>query len=171
LQQSWGNGIRISDAAAAAGVSPRTLRYCEVLGFLSPSLYTPGGERRSTESDLTQLRRILELREVLGMNLDEVKEFLSFETGVLRTDDRAKKDAPAPPSQARGVPGASPVSAGATPERTGPAMAPESARGKTAKFDGSCTAPGRKRKSERAWGRLHARHDSLLSPHSLRPAP
>ena len=100
MQQSWGNGIRISDAAAAAGVSPRTLRYCEVLGFLSPSLYTPGGERRSTESDLTQLRRILELREVLGMNLDEVKEFLSFETRleVLRTDYRAKKDATTPPS-------------------------------------------------------------------------
>jgi DNA-binding transcriptional MerR regulator len=91
-------GIRISDAAAAAGVSPRTLRYYEELGLLTPSLYTPGGERRYTDSDLTQLRRILELREVLGMNLDEIKEFLSFETrlDVLRTDYRAKKDATAP---------------------------------------------------------------------------
>ena len=92
------NGIRISDAAATAGVSPRTLRYYEELGLLTPSLYTPGGERRYTESDLTQLRRILELREVLGMNLDEIKEFLSFETrlDVLRTDYRAKKDATTP---------------------------------------------------------------------------
>ena len=92
------NGIRISDAAAAAGVSPRTLRYYEELGLLTPSLYTPGGERRYTESDLTQLHRILELREVLGMNLDEIKEFLSFETrlDVLRTDYRAKKDATTP---------------------------------------------------------------------------
>jgi DNA-binding ferritin-like protein (Dps family) len=34
------------------------------------------------------------------MNLDEVKEFLSFETRleVLRTDYRAKKDATTPPS-------------------------------------------------------------------------
>jgi MerR family transcriptional regulator, repressor of the yfmOP operon len=94
-------GIRISDAAATAGVSPRTLRYYEELGLLTPSLYTPGGERRYTETDLTQLRRILELREVLGMNLDEIKEFLSFETrlDVLRTDYRAKKDATS--SQAR----------------------------------------------------------------------
>jgi len=55
-------GIRISDAAATAGVSARTLRYYEELGLLTPSLYTRGGERRYTEGDLTQLRRILELR-------------------------------------------------------------------------------------------------------------
>jgi DNA-binding transcriptional MerR regulator len=72
-------GIRISDAAATAGVSPRTLRYYEELGLLTPSLYTPGGERRYTEEDLLHLKRILELREVLGMNLEVIKEFLSFD--------------------------------------------------------------------------------------------
>jgi DNA-binding transcriptional MerR regulator len=86
-------GIRISDAASTAGVSARTLRYYEELGLLSPSLYTSGGERRYTEEDLIQLNRILELREVLGMNLDEIKEFLSFETRLdeLRTTYRATK--------------------------------------------------------------------------------
>ena len=86
-------GISISDAAATAGVSPRTLRYYEELGLLSPSLHTRGGQRRYTEDDLTQLDRILELREVLGMNLDEIKEFLSFETRLdeLRTTYRATK--------------------------------------------------------------------------------
>jgi MerR family transcriptional regulator, repressor of the yfmOP operon len=94
-------GIRISDAATAAGVSPRTLRYYEELGLLTPTLYTPGGERRYTQEDLGQLRRILELREVLGMNLDEIKEFLSFETrlDVLRDEYRARRDATT--SQAR----------------------------------------------------------------------
>ena len=88
-----GGGIRISDAAATAGVSARTLRYYEELGLLRPSLYTSGGERRYTEEDLIQLNRILELREVLGMNLDEIKEFLSFETRLdeLRTTYRATK--------------------------------------------------------------------------------
>jgi DNA-binding transcriptional MerR regulator len=88
-------GIRISDAATAAGVSPRTLRYYEELGLLTPSLYTPGGERRYTQENLGQLRRILELREVLGMNLDEIKEFLSFEArlDVLRDEYRAKREA------------------------------------------------------------------------------
>lgn len=86
-------GIRISDAATRCGVSARTLRYYEELGLLTPSLYTPGGERRYTDEDLTQLERILELREVLGMNLDEIKEFLAFETRLdeLRTTYRATK--------------------------------------------------------------------------------
>jgi DNA-binding transcriptional MerR regulator len=86
-------GIPISDAAATAGVSPRTLRYYEELGLLSPSLHTRGGQRRYTQNDLSQLNRILELREVLGMNLEEIREFLSFETRLdeLRTTYRATK--------------------------------------------------------------------------------
>ena len=74
-----GTGLRISDAAARAGVSARTLRYYEELGLLSPSGYTAGGERRYGQADLTQLDRILELREVLGMNLEEIKGFLESE--------------------------------------------------------------------------------------------
>jgi MerR family transcriptional regulator, repressor of the yfmOP operon len=87
------SGIRISDAAARAGVSARTLRYYEELGLLSPSLYTAGGERRYTDDDLAHLQRILELREVLGMNLDEIREFLSLETRLdeLRASYRATK--------------------------------------------------------------------------------
>jgi DNA-binding transcriptional MerR regulator len=86
-------GIRISDAATRAGVSARTLRYYEELGLLTPSLYTAGGERRYTAEDIEHLQRILELREVLGMNLDEIKEFLSFETRLdeLRATYRATK--------------------------------------------------------------------------------
>ena len=88
-------GIRISDAATRAGVSARTLRYYEELGLLTPSLYTAGGERRYTLDDLAHLQRILELREVLGMNLDEIREFLSLETRLdeLRASYRATKGA------------------------------------------------------------------------------
>jgi len=88
-------GIRISDAATRAGVSARTLRYYEELGLLSPSLYTAGGERRYTEEDLDHLGRILELREVLGMNLDEIREFLALETRLeeLRATYRAARGA------------------------------------------------------------------------------
>ena len=86
-------GIRISDAATRVGVSARTLRYYEELGLLTPSLYTAGGERRYTQGDLTHLERILELREVLGMNLDEIREFLALETRLdeLRASYRARK--------------------------------------------------------------------------------
>jgi len=86
--------LRISDAAARAGVSARTLRYYDELGLLSPSDYTAGGERRYRESDLVQLRRILELREALGMNLEEIKEFLESEQRLdeVRAAYRAKRE-------------------------------------------------------------------------------
>ena len=88
-------GIRITDAATRVGVSARTLRYYEELGLLTPSLYTAGGERRYTLDDLAHLQRILELREVLGMNLDEIREFLSLENRLdeLRASYRASKGA------------------------------------------------------------------------------
>jgi DNA-binding transcriptional MerR regulator len=95
-------GIRISDAATRVGVSARTLRYYEELGLLTPSLYTPGGERRYTSEDLAHLQRILELREVLGMNLDEIREFLALGTRIdeLRASYRARKGATSKKAQA-----------------------------------------------------------------------
>ncbi|MGD0378898.1 MAG: MerR family transcriptional regulator [Acidimicrobiales bacterium] len=87
-------GLRIGDAAARAGVSPRTLRYYDELGLLCPSEYTPGGERRYRDTDLVALQRILELREALGMNLEEIKEFLDSEQRLdeVRAAYRAKRD-------------------------------------------------------------------------------
>src|SRR5580700_5096993 len=87
-------GVRISDAAARAGVSTRTLRYYEELGLLTPSGYTPGGERRYQAPDLARLDAILELRDVLGMNLDEIKAVLESQARLdqLRATYRANKD-------------------------------------------------------------------------------
>jgi len=95
--------LRISDAAARSGVSTRTLRYYEELGLISPSSYTPGGERRYSQSDLQELDRVLELRDVLGMNLDEIKEFLSSERRLdeLRSAYKAKKDSPTSAARAQ----------------------------------------------------------------------
>jgi len=88
------SGLRIGDTAARAGVSARTLRYYDELGLLSPSMYTAGGERRYRDTDLAQLQRILELREALGMNLDEIKNFLESEQRLeeVRVAYRAKKN-------------------------------------------------------------------------------
>ncbi len=91
---SSANGLRIGDAAARAGVSARTLRYYEELGLLTPSGHTPGGERRYRDEDLTRLDRILELRGVLGMNLEDIKRFLDSDGRLdqIREAYRAKKE-------------------------------------------------------------------------------
>jgi DNA-binding transcriptional MerR regulator len=91
VQSTVETGIRIGDAATRAGVSPRTLRYYEELGLLTPSIYTAGGERRYTAADLEVLERILGLRDTIGMNLEEIREFLALETRLaeLRVSYRA----------------------------------------------------------------------------------
>ncbi|HVA05723.1 MAG TPA: MerR family transcriptional regulator [Acidimicrobiales bacterium] len=100
-QHTAADGLRISRAALELGVSARTLRYYEELGLLVPSGRTSGGERRYTEADLEQLRRILSLKEVLGMNLEEIKSVVTVETRLteLRSSYRAHKDDPSPDAQ------------------------------------------------------------------------
>jgi DNA-binding transcriptional MerR regulator len=73
--------LRIGEVAAAAGVSTRTLRYYQELGLLQPSGHTPGLARRYGAADVERLNRILELRDLLGFNLDEIAE-------ILRGEDR-----------------------------------------------------------------------------------
>lgn len=102
-EQAKGAGLRIGDAAARVGLSARTLRYYEELGLLAPSGHTAGGERRYGPADLERLQRILELRDVLGMNLDEVKGFLDTEAQLdhVRQAYRARKTDEAPGAVAR----------------------------------------------------------------------
>jgi MerR family transcriptional regulator, repressor of the yfmOP operon len=72
-------GMRIGDVAAQAGVSSRTLRYYEERGIFQPSVHTSGGERRYGPEDVAQLRRILELRNGLGLTVEEVRVFIESE--------------------------------------------------------------------------------------------
>jgi DNA-binding transcriptional MerR regulator len=87
-------GLRIGDVAARASVSTRTLRYYEELGLLQPSGRTLGGERRYEASDLVKLGRIIELKDLVGMNLEKVRVFLASEDRLaeLREDYRAHRD-------------------------------------------------------------------------------
>jgi MerR family transcriptional regulator, repressor of the yfmOP operon len=84
--------MRIGDIAAIARVSPRTLRYYEERGIFTPAGYTAGGDRRYGPDDLAQIQRILDLRDGLGLNLDEVKTFIDSERRLaeIRTAYRGK---------------------------------------------------------------------------------
>ena len=74
-----GEQLRIGQAAAEAGMSERTLRYYEQLGLLPKSARTKGGSRRYGPSDIERLRRIAELKELLGFNLNEIADVLAAE--------------------------------------------------------------------------------------------
>ncbi len=69
---------RIGEVAGRAGVTTRTLRYYQELGLLDPG-HSPGGSRRYTDADATRLQRIIELRQVMGFDLERIREILDSE--------------------------------------------------------------------------------------------
>jgi MerR family transcriptional regulator/heat shock protein HspR len=72
----------ISVAAELAGVHPQTLRVYERRGLVDPSR-TGGGNRRYSQRDIEQLRRIGDLT-AAGLNLEGVRRVLELEADVAR---------------------------------------------------------------------------------------
>jgi DNA-binding transcriptional MerR regulator len=70
--------LRIGEVAARAGVTTRTLRYYQEVGLLTPTT-TPAGTRFYTDDDVERLRRVLELRDVMGFDLERIKLILDSE--------------------------------------------------------------------------------------------
>ena len=71
--------LRIGEAAALAGVSARTLRYYQELDLLTPSGTTVGGARRYSDGDVARVQRIRHLRDLVGLDLNEVGRVLAAE--------------------------------------------------------------------------------------------
>jgi DNA-binding transcriptional MerR regulator len=76
--------LTIGQAATEAGVTPRTLRYYEELGLLRPSAHSIGGARRYAEVDLARIARIRELQELMGFNLEEIRQIVAAEDTLER---------------------------------------------------------------------------------------
>jgi MerR family transcriptional regulator/heat shock protein HspR len=72
----------ISVAAELAGVHPQTLRVYERRGLVDPSR-TGGGNRRYSQRDIEQLRRIQDLT-AAGLNLEGVRRVLELEAELTR---------------------------------------------------------------------------------------
>jgi DNA-binding transcriptional MerR regulator len=83
--------LRIGELAQQAGVSTRTLRYYQELGLLDPAGLSPGGSRRYSPRDAARLGRILELRDVMGFDLERINTILHAEDRLaeLREEVRA----------------------------------------------------------------------------------
>lgn len=67
----------ISVAAELAGMHPQTLRIYERRGLVQPAR-TQGGNRRYSDDDIDQLRRIAELAGE-GMNLEGIRRVMALE--------------------------------------------------------------------------------------------
>ena len=84
----------ISVAAELAGMHPQTLRVYERRGLVDPSR-TGGGNRRYSQRDIEQLRRIQDLT-AAGLNLEGVRRVLELEAELLRLQaeiDRVRAEA------------------------------------------------------------------------------
>jgi MerR family transcriptional regulator, repressor of the yfmOP operon len=72
--------LRIGEVAELTGTTPRTIRYYEELGLLSPAPgREPGAHRVYDEADVERLREVIRLRRVLGLSLEELKELSAEE--------------------------------------------------------------------------------------------
>ena len=68
--------LSVADAAAKLAVSPRTLRYYEELGFLTPER-TAGGHRLYRPSDLAIVERISRMQ-AIGFSLATIRKALRY---------------------------------------------------------------------------------------------
>jgi len=88
--------LRIGDVARRVGTTPRTIRYYEEIGLLPAA---PGRERGShrvySESDVERLREVMQLKELLGVSLEELKTLVEAEgaRAALRAEWQAGADA------------------------------------------------------------------------------
>jgi DNA-binding transcriptional MerR regulator len=72
--------MRISEVAEQVGTTTRTIRYYEEIGLLPRAEDREHGAHRTyTQSDVDRLRETLQLKELLGVSLDELKTLVEAE--------------------------------------------------------------------------------------------
>jgi DNA-binding transcriptional MerR regulator len=85
--------MRIGDAAAAAGTTPRALRFYEENGLLPPPRRTAAGQREYGPGDVRRLRVIRQLLE-LGLTVADVR-LAADRLDLLASDELPRYGGPA----------------------------------------------------------------------------
>ena len=84
--------LRIGEVAELTGTTPRTIRYYEEIGLLPvPQGREPGAHRTYELEDVERLRELLDLKSLLGITLEELREVAAAESAraALRREWRA----------------------------------------------------------------------------------
>src|ERR1041384_4520655 len=80
---------KIGEVAQRTGVTTRTIRYYEELGLLGESGREKGRHRLYCDGDISRLRELIRLRNLLGVSLDELKCLLVAEESDLDEEFRS----------------------------------------------------------------------------------
>src|SRR5689334_13568917 len=81
--------LRIGEVAGRLGITPRTIRYYEERGLLAHGQgRAKGSHRLYGEADVTRLRELLRLRDLLGLSLDGLVELAEAEEARAGLRDR-----------------------------------------------------------------------------------
>ncbi len=71
--------LRIHEVADLVGLTPRSIRYYEEMGLLSPSARSQGAYRLFDQLDVERLRFITGLRDAAGFSIAEIRALLEDE--------------------------------------------------------------------------------------------
>lgn len=93
--------LQIGEAAERLQLTQRTLRYYEEKGLLNPPTRMEGGFRLYSDEDMERIQRILQLKELLGFSLAEIKDMLESEDVRLQVKANWSKEADAREKAAR----------------------------------------------------------------------
>jgi MerR family transcriptional regulator, repressor of the yfmOP operon len=87
--------LRIGDVARMVGTTTRTIRYYEEIGLLPQAAGRErGAHRLYTAADVERLREVMQLKELLGISLEELKALVEAEDAraALRAEWEAGTD-------------------------------------------------------------------------------
>lgn len=71
--------LRIDEVARRTKLTKRTLRYYEEQGLLAPAQRSEGNYRLYSEADIHTLEHIIAMRDLLGLELKEIREMVAAE--------------------------------------------------------------------------------------------
>jgi DNA-binding transcriptional MerR regulator len=86
--------FRIGELARRVDATPRTVRYYEELGLLPERERADGAHRLYDELDVARLRDLMRIRDLLGLSLTQLREWISAEDARARLRERWHADPP-----------------------------------------------------------------------------
>ena len=83
---------RIGEVAERTGLTQRTLRFYEEKGLLDPPSRMEGGFRLYSDEDIQRIDHIVQLKQLLGFSLADIKEMVDAEAVLHELREQYKQE-------------------------------------------------------------------------------